>query len=216
MLRVRELMSAGVVAVPASMSLHELARVLAENAISGVPVVDDERRVVGVVSESDIVEKERGPDEESYGRLARLLGRHPGAAAYATTAGEAMSSPPIVVEPWMSVYEAAWLMSIEDVNRLPVVESGRLVGVISRADLVRYFARPDADIAQDVGEELTLLSLYDLEVAVEQGHVVLRGEVDDAQNLGCLRHAISRIPGVVSVKPMVTVRRVGEREASVR
>lgn len=127
-----------------------------------------------------------------------------------------MSSPPIVVEPWMSVYEAAWLMSVEDVNRLPVVANGRLVGVISRADLVRYFARPDRDIAGDVREELTLLSLYDLDVAVEQGHVVLRGEVDDGQDLGCLRHAISRVPGVVSVKLVVTVRRAGERKAPVR
>ena len=207
MLRVRDLMTAHAVSVPPEMSMHALAKVLSAHEISGVPVVDDAGEVVGVVSESDIIEKERGPDEGRH-----LRGRHRPPAAEATIVQEAMTSPAVVVEPWMSAYEAAWLMSVEDVSRLPVVEHDRLVGVIARADLVRYFARPDQEIAQDVRDELVLLSLADVDVSVEEGRVVLDGELDRESDLRCLRHAISRVPGVVSVVTTVTLRTARQRQ----
>ena len=210
MLRVRELMSTPAVAASPEMSLHGLAKLLSKHAISGVPVVDPTGEVVGVVSESDIVEKERGTDDEAVGRLRRHLGRARRAAG-ATTVAEAMTSPPILVEPWMSTYEAAWLMSVEDVSRLPVVDEGKLVGVIARADLVRYFARPDSEIAADVRDELELLSLADVDVLVEDGFVVLSGEVERESDLRCLRHAISRVPGVVSVTTSVALESEHER-----
>jgi CBS domain-containing protein len=205
-------MSAPVVSVSVETSLHALAKVLSEHRISGVPVVDGDR-VVGVVSESDLIEKERGPDDEA-GHFPHRRQRRP-RAAFANTVAEAMTSPPLVVESWMSAYEAAWLMSIDDVNRLPVVDDGKLVGVISRADLVRYFARPDADIERDVRDELELLSVVDLEISVEEGCVEIVGEVDRESDLRCLRHAISRIPGVVSVRTTTTLRDARGRLAPV-
>lgn len=208
-------MSPGVVTARTDTPLRELARILSTHAISGVPVVDDAGRVIGVVSESDIVDKERGPDVKSERWLSRLRGGlEMNAAAYASTAGEAMTSPPVVVEPWMSVYEAAWMMSVDDVNRLPVVTDGKLVGVIARADLVRYFARSDGEIARDVRDELALLQLTDIDVEVRDGHVVLGGEADCDEDLRCIRHAIARVPGVVSVRSLVTLRRFAEYESS--
>ena len=214
MLRVRDLMSPAVVSVAKGTSLHELARVLSDHAISGAPVVDEAGRVLGVVSESDIVDKERGPDEEPHGWSRLRGGQHRKTAANAITVGDAMTAPAIVVEPWMSAYEAAWLMSVDDVSRLPVVNDGVLVGVIARSDLVRYFARSDDAIAQDVGDELTLLQLTDFDVVVHDGHVVIRGEAEREVDLRCVRHAVSRVPGVVSVRSEVSLRRAWDGSAS--
>jgi CBS domain-containing protein len=203
-MRVRDLMSNPPVTAPPDMSLRDLASFLAAHEISGVPVVDD-GTVVGVVSESDVVEKERGPDVDSCGLLARVLHRRRCAAAYASTVGEAMKSPPITIEGWMSVYEAAWLMSFYDINRLPVMDRDELVGIVSRSDLVRYFARSDLDIERDVREKIELLQAPRVSVASTQGRVLLEGELRSPTDLACLPHLVSCVPGVVAVDCRVTL-----------
>ncbi len=206
-MQVRNLMTSPAVSVHLDTTLRELAKVLSEHRISGVPVVDDNGAVLGVVSESDIIEKERGPDEPR-GRFARLLRRRSPPAATATSVGEAMSRPPVVVEPAASIYRAAWLMSFHDVNRLPVVTRGKLVGLIARADLVRHFARSDDEVASDVRAELELLTLTDLQASVDNGHVVVRGEVESEKDLDCLPRVLAKVPGVLSVESDVTLRDV--------
>jgi CBS domain-containing protein len=203
-MRVRELMSAPAVAVPPEMGLRELTALLTEHEISGVPVVEG-GRVVGVVSASDVVERERGPELRSRPRILRARRHDRRPAAYATTAGEAMKSPPITIQPWMSVYEAAWLMSFYDVNRLPVVDRGELVGVVSRADLVRYFARSDRDIERDVREKIELLEAPHISVTADHGRVRLEGRLGSPLELACLPHLVSSVPGVVDVESTVTV-----------
>lgn len=203
-MRVRELMSAPPVAVPPEMGLRELTALLTEHEISGAPVVEG-GRVVGVVSASDVVERERGPDPLSRRRLLRGRRHEQRPAAYAATVGDAMKSPPITIQPWMSVYEAAWLMSFYDVNRLPVVERGELVGVVSRADLVRYFARSDHDIEQDVREKIQLLEAPRITVTADHGRVRLEGELQSPLELACLPHLVSCVPGVVDVESTVTL-----------
>ena len=204
---IRALMSTPPITVSPATTLRELAAVLAEHQIAGVPVVA-EAELVGIVTESDVIEKERGPDEEfsqPAGLLAHRHRRPP--AASAVTVGEAMTSPPVVVEAWMSPYEAAWLMSSHDVSRLPVVDRGRLVGIVSRADLVRYFAREDREIERDIEEEvLDALGLADVSVSVQDGRAVLEGEADRETDLRCLHHAASRVLGVVAVDVHVTQR----------
>jgi CBS domain-containing protein len=204
--RVKDLMVRPAVVVAPHASLREVAEVLSAEHVSGVPVVRD-GNILGVVSAADIVEKERGPDEESQGFVSRHRHRHRTPAAYAVTAGEAMSSPPVVVDAWMSAYEAAWLMSVHDVARLPVVDRGELVGVISRTDLVRHFARADAEIAHDIELDVVeALPVPDVVVHVENGEVVLEGEVDRQADLECLPHAVARVAGVVAVRSHVTLR----------
>ncbi len=207
-MRVRDVMSKPPLSVPPDLDLRDLATLLARHEISGVPVLD-EGRVVGVVSASDIVERERGPEVEWRSRRPRLRGRRRARAASATTVAEAMKSPAITVEAWMSVYEAAWLMSTCDVNRLPVVERDELVGVITRSDLVRHFARSDHEIEKDVGEKLELLEAPRVSVVSTHGRVVVEGELETAADLACLPHLVASVPGVVDVESRVTLRRAG-------
>jgi CBS domain-containing protein len=192
--------------VPPQTSLRDLAALLTKHEISGVPVVEN-GRVVGVVSASDIVERERGPDVESRRRLLpRRRRRRRSGAAWASTVGQAMRSPPITIEAWMSVYEAAWLMSAYDVNRLPVIDRDELVGVITRSDLVRYFARSDQDIEGDVRQKLSVLEAPAIRVVAKHGRIVLEGELESAADLACLPHLVASVPGVTDVDSRVTLR----------
>jgi CBS domain-containing protein len=139
---VEQLMTAPVVTVPPNRSLKEVALLLVEHRISGVPVVED-GTVLGVVSEGDIVAKERGATTPAPdGLLAWLFGNDEEITAKlaARTAADAMSSPTVTIESWRSAATAAALMTDRGVNRLPVVDRGRLVGIVTRADLVRAFA----------------------------------------------------------------------------
>jgi CBS domain-containing protein len=207
-MRVRDLMSKPPLTVSPDMSLRDLAAFLTEHEISGVPVIEN-GRVVGVVSASDIVERERGPDLESGGRFPRLRRRARPAAAWASTVGQAMKSPAITIDVWMSVYEAAWLMSAYDVNRLPVLDREELVGVVTRSDLVRHFARSDREIERDVREKIALLNEPRVSVAVEHGRVRLEGELEWASDLACLAHLVAGVPGVTDVDSTVTLRSAG-------
>ena len=208
--QVRDLMSAPPISVPPTMTLRELSALMSEREIAGVPVTAD-GELVGVVTESDIIEKERGADEDARGLAALVRRDRRPPAASATTVAEAMTSPPVVVEAWMSPYEAAWLMSVDDVSRLPVVDRGRLVGIVSRADLVRYFARRDAEIEHDIEKDvIAALGIADVTVRVCDGRAVLEGEVDREADLRCLPHAVSRVPGVLAVELRVTRRGAGD------
>jgi CBS domain-containing protein len=207
-MRVRDVMSKPPLTVPPEMSLRDLAALLTKHEISGVPVVEN-GRLVGVVSASDIVERERGPDVESRGRFPQFHRRARSGAASASTVGQAMKTPPITIEAWMSVYEAAWLMSSYDVNRLPVVDRDELVGVVTRSDLVRYFARSDHDIERDVIEKIALLESPRISVVAKHGRVLLQGELESATDLACLSHLVASVPGVTDVDSRVTVGSIG-------
>ena len=144
-MKIDELMTKDVVAVEPETTLKKVASQLVAHRISGVPVVDAQRRVVGVVSEADILVKEAGAKPESRRILSWVLG---GGSAdndklEARTAKEAMTSPAITVEADKHVSQAARLMNEERIKRLPVVDSaGTLLGIVTRADLVRAFTRP--------------------------------------------------------------------------
>ena len=137
--------------------LKEAAIELVRRRISGMPVVDGDRQVLGVVSETDILAKE-GDERRGGGFLQWLV--DPGdpwvAARFdAVTVGDAMSAPARTITPDRPVVEAATIMLDEDVNRLPVVDAdGTLVGLVSRGDLVRAFARSDDEIRQEIEEDV--------------------------------------------------------------
>ena len=141
--------------------LKEVARLLVERRVSGVPVVDDDGTVVGVVSEGDILVKER--DRQSPASLlGHLLEWDEGnrLRREARDAADAMTGPAVTIRPSRSVSEAASLMLDRSVNRLPVVDQhGKLVGIVTRADLVRAFARSDEEIEREIREDVIVRSL---------------------------------------------------------
>jgi CBS domain-containing protein len=197
---VEELMSRDVITVQPDTPLKEVAELLCEHRISGVPVVSD-RGLVGILSQTDIVAKERG-------RLApKRFARKDEAKRRALTAGEAMSAPPVVIEPWRSASSAAALMLERGVSRLPVVDGSSLVGIVTGTDLVRAFARTDQEIEREIREVLTRsfwLDVSAVTVTVASGHVTVEGEVDTQAVGDILPTAIERVPGVVSVDVNVT------------
>lgn len=202
---VEEVMSRDVVTVDVSTSLRTVAALLTEKRISGLPVVSG-GRVVGVVSEADILAKERGETNGRGGMFAFL--REDRALAElkleARTAGEAMSAPALTIAPTRPVAEAAGIMIDQRVNRLPVVDAdGRLLGIVTRADLVRAFVRDDAELGREIREDVLLRALWippeSVQVTVESGAVTLRGHVDNRVTAEMIPDLVRRVPGVVSV-----------------
>jgi len=207
-MKVKDVMTTEVATVEPDASLKDVARLLAERRISGVPVVAAEGEVVGVVSEADILFKECGEDGPQ-GVLAWLI--EPGGIAKldARTAREEMTSPARTIGPERPVAEAAKRMLEEAVNRFPVVDGdGRLLGIVTRADLVRAFVRPDAAIAREIREDVILKTLWiapeALVVSVDRGAVRIGGHVESKSDAELIEAFARRVPGTVSVETELT------------
>lgn len=205
-MRVQDLMTRSVLTVRSSTALKDAAALLTEHRISGLPVVDGERRVLGVLSEGDILFKESGTPEKQ-GMIDRMLAVPATGLELklaAKTAGEAMSAPALTIGPRRPVTEAATLMIEEGVNRLPVIDDEeRLIGIITRADLVRAFVRSDAEVEQEIREDVIRRTLWiepdTIQVEVEGGEVRLSGEVETKGDAELIPTFVQRVPGVVGV-----------------
>jgi CBS domain-containing protein len=210
-MKVEDVMTTDVITVRPSALLKEVAGILVDRRISGVLVVADNGEVAGIVSEGDILVKEGGPSRR-YGAhhwLLRTPAMQEQSKLEAGTAGEAMSAPPVTIGARRSLAEAARLMLGEGVNRLPVIEDGTLVGIVTRADLVRAFARPDEAIALEIREDVLqhVMWLSDpaaVTVRVDGGKVTLRGTVDSRSDAELVRTFAARVPGVVEVDSELT------------
>jgi CBS domain-containing protein len=210
-MKVGDVMTRSVAVVRPETPLKDVAALMVDRGISGVPVVDADQAVLGVVSEADFVIKERGVVAGRNRLLARIFGTSAKARAElakieATTAGDAMTSPALTVEASDTLQWAAEQMASRRVNRLPVVDGGRLVGIVTRADLVRAYVRPDAELEQLVREEVLAKTAFSLEpdafdVAVHGGVVRLAGRVDRrslAETIVEVTHGLGGIVGVES------------------
>lgn len=212
--RVSDVMTTAVVTCDRITPYQEIDRLLTEHRISGMPVLMMGRQVAGVVSEADLLAA-----EDETARRARLdssVGRHwrrrkPWTAL---TAGTLMTSPAITIGPDATIPAAARLMNTHHIRRLPVVGSdGKLVGVVSRRDLLGVFLRPDAEITRDVQQILTEAAITDpreLAVTVRHGVVTLTGSVraeerDGLDLIPVMLRLIWDTDGVVDV-----VNRLGE------
>jgi CBS domain-containing protein len=207
---VEDVMTTNVATVDASTPLREVAALLAEKGISGLPVVAA-GRVVGVVSEADILAKERGEAREHGGLFGFLVGDRAAAELKleARTAGEAMTAPAVTIGHGRPISEAAATMIDERVNRLPVVAAdGSLLGIVTRADLVRAFVRTDAELAEEIRNDVLVKALWippeSVEVAVRDGAVTLIGVVENRATAEMLPGFVQRVPGVVTVLSEVT------------
>jgi CBS domain-containing protein len=121
----------------------------------------------------------------------------------ARTVGEAMTSPPLTIAPSRGVADAAVTMLDENVSRLPVVDHGRLVGIVTRHDLVRAFARSDEQIRREIDSDPLVRSYWrqpnDYDVAVEKGAVTLSGKVGTKEQAKLIEAFVDRVPGVVGI-----------------
>jgi CBS domain-containing protein len=208
-MRVENVMTHDVVTVTPSTSLKDVAALLVARDISGVPVVAD-GELVGVVSERDLLAKERSDVGAPEGLLGWFLGEDVDAEKHwARTAGEAMTKPAITIEKWRSTAAAAGLMAEHGFKRLPVIHNGELVGIVTRRDLVRAFARSDQEIQRDIEEQVILRSFWlppdSIHVTVRGGDVALTGSVDSEAVQAALAAEVARVPGVVSVDARVSV-----------
>jgi CBS domain-containing protein len=204
--RIEDVMTRDVVSVTPETPLKDVAAVLVERGISGLPVCEADGSVVGVLSEADLLVKQGGSPERSGGLFTWLVETAAApdlAKLRAHTAGGAMTAPAITVGTHTPVSEAARTMVALGVNRLPVVEDGHLVGIVTRADLVRLFTRSDEEIARDIRQDVVKrlwIAPERIEVEVEQGEVALRGEVDTEVEAELLVKRIPLVAGVVGVR----------------
>jgi CBS domain-containing protein len=206
MMTVRDAMTRSVLTVPLIAPLREVAQVLIDNRISGVPVVDVDGTVLGVVSEADLLIKEQGAGAIRHRPLARVLGesresRAQLVKAEAITAAQAMTSPAVTIASSRPIHEAAAIMTTRRVNRLPVVDDGRLVGIISRADLVRAYVRSDDELAETIRQDVILRILW---LDPDQFVASISGRVERRSTAEIIEHSVRMVPGVIDVHASIS------------
>ncbi|HEX6870715.1 MAG TPA: CBS domain-containing protein, partial [Micromonosporaceae bacterium] len=183
---------------------------LAARTVSAVPVVDPDGRVLGVVSEADLLHKMEFAGADSHMHLLeRRRRRDARTKAGAETASELMSAPAVLIGPDEPLMAAAKLMDEERVKRLPVVDGeGRLVGIVSRRDLLRVYLREDAELRREVIDDVLVHTMWmdpeSLTVTVHRGVVILAGTVDRRSTMVLLIRLVEAVPGVVEVVSELT------------
>jgi CBS domain-containing protein len=202
---VKDVMTTHVVAVREAAPFKEMAARLREHRISAFPVLDQDNKVVGVVSEADLLTKEvldyTGPHRGS----GVLLHHREQAKAAGTTAADLMTKPAVTVGPTEFLSRAARLMYTHKVKRLPVVDDdGRLIGIVSRADVLSVYSRPDEDIRREITDGIILnLLLCDparFTVTVKEGIVTVEGMPETAVVGHDLIAEARHVEGVVAVR----------------
>jgi CBS domain-containing protein len=204
---VRDVMTTRVIWVRETASFREMAATLRECRVSAFPVLDDTGRVIGVVSEADLLAKQAldGGEDGMPGMITGLLRRREQEKARGVTAGDVMTSPAVTVRPEDTVEHAARVMYARKVKRLPVVDAGgHLVGIISRADVLAVFDRTDTQIRNEVMTDILhgefLIDPKEFTVRVKDGVVTLEGTAGTAVLGQEIVRRVRHVQGVVAVR----------------
>ncbi|PRH80773.1 hypothetical protein C6N75_02460 [Streptomyces solincola] len=202
---VGDVMTADVVSVTPDTGFRRAAELMRRHRITALPVVDPQARVVGVVSEADLLAKEELRSEEPtlVGQRARLAEY---AKAGASVVGEVMTAPAFTVSAGTSLARAARSMARHGVKRLPVVDAhGRLEGIVSRSDLLKVYLRTDAELAAEVRTAVLgrLPGGSEIRAEVHDGVVTLSGSLPDAAQAAAACRAARAVEGVVAVRSRV-------------
>ena len=200
---VKDVMSTHVIAVRPNAPYKEIAAVLHEQRVSAFPVIDEDNKVIGVVSEADLLTK-----EALEGTVPRtLLSRQERVRKQtnAVTAADLMTRPPVTIGPDEPVLSAARLMFDQRVKRLPVVsEEGTLIGIVTRTDVLSVYTRPDAEIQNQVTQDVILGTFlcdpYTFTVTVKDGIVTIEGTPETTRVGLDIIAAIRHMEGVVAVR----------------
>ena len=203
-------MTTRVVTVRPGTAYRQMAAMFRENRVSGFPVVDDDGKVIGVVSETDLLALEAGAPES--GEHPAPLGWHPHrkrAVGGESTAGDLMTHPAVTIGPDNLVRDAARLMHSLRLQRLPVVDSAeRLVGIVSRSDVLSVFSRTDEEIHREVTEDVIADGFFTdpdrFMVTVHNGIVTLEGAMGSAVLGAGIVDQVRHLEGVVAVRDRFT------------
>lgn len=214
---VREVMNARVIALKRTADFKEIVSVLRQHHVSACPVVNDAGQVIGVVSEADLLFKEADPGTPCGSiRLRWKLSEE--SKVNAVTAGHLMTSPAVTIHPDTPVSVAARVMQDRRLKRLPVVtDDGTLIGILSRADVLSVYERPDADILNEVRTVIMTgefaLDPADFGVTVTAGIVTITGMIKDQDTALELVARVRHAEGVVAVRDRLTI---GEESSDAR
>ncbi|HEX2031319.1 MAG TPA: CBS domain-containing protein [Actinomycetota bacterium] len=199
-MQVRDVMTVAVSSIHPRTPVKVVAGLFLRNRISGAPVLDEDRRVVGVVSESDLLPVREGRPRAS-----------------AAVAADVMTSPVVTLTEDDTVTEAARVLQRHRIKRAPVLRHGRLVGIVTRADLLRPYLRTDAEIAAEAEGELLHPALgitpRTVGVSVDAGIVRLDGRVGDERLRSLVVRLVRAVDGVVDVIDRLEVLRVDHAAA---
>ncbi|WP_432169465.1 CBS domain-containing protein [Streptomyces sp. 1222.5] len=206
--RVGDVMTRAAVAVGRRALFKDIVERMYQWQVSAVPVLEGDGRVIGVISEADLLPKEefRNSDPDRFTQLRRLPDL---AKAGAACAEELMTAPAVTVHADAGLAEAARIMALRHVKRLPVVNAeGMLEGVVSRGDLLKVFLRPDNELAdeirRDILDVLFPAPIEPVHVVVTDGVVVLTGRVEDASRVPLATRLVRGVEGVVGVECHLT------------
>ena len=199
---VKDVMTTRVIWVKKDATFREMAAALRKNRVSAFPVLSDDDKVIGVVSEADMLTKEALADP---GVIAGLLHHRDQAKARGVTAGDLMTAPAVTVRPEDTVEHAARLMYDRRVKRLPVTDAnGHLVGIVSRADVLSVFDRTDEAIRKEINDQVLRRDLVvdprTFDVTVSDGVVTLAGAPDTSEFGHEIVRRVRHVQGVVAVR----------------
>lgn len=204
---VKDVMTPNVITVGKDTPFEVIAAALREHRVSAFPVLDEASQVIGVVSESDLLAKLAlgSGDDGMPGMITGILRYRQLKKAHAVTAAELMTSPAYAVRPEDTVEQAARIMYLRNVKRLPIVDAdGRLAGIVSRADLLAVYSRTDADIAEEIRTGIlsteTPAEPGILDVSVTTGVATIVGRPQTREQGHAIIGRARHVQGVVAVR----------------
>jgi len=204
---VKNVMTSDVITVGKDTSFEVIAAALREHRVSAFPVLDEASQVIGVVSESDLLAKlSFGLGEDGMpGMITGILHRQQLKKAHAVSAAELMTSPAYTVRPEDTVEQAARIMYLRNVKRLPVVDTdGRLAGIVSRTDVLAVYSRTDADLAEEIRTGIlsteTPADPGTLDVSVKAGVATIVGRPQTREQGQAIIGRARHVQGVVAVR----------------
>lgn len=196
-------MTRDVVVIRPETTFREVVRIIEDRRVHALPVVDEQRHVLGVVAESDLLVKQ----EQTEGRVRTPWKRRSRARLAGTTAGELMTSPAITIDPRQTLGQAARMLHRRHIGRLLVVDGGRLVGIVTRSDLLTIFLRSDQDLLVSVEAAIAAVDdspSHTISATVDDGIVELHGSAQLLSQIIAVGDRVRRVPGIVRLDVKAT------------